>query len=125
MWMVTRSPPGSSNGRACVGVDELLEAEVPQHPLQLVRRVPGEQHRGRPVDVVGEEGQVEVVAVEVGDVQVVRVLDGGPHVVRELVVAGEHEPRAEERGDEPRVAHDRARARSRSGSRRGRATWRA
>ena len=46
-------------------------------------------------------------------------------VGRQLVVAREDEPRAEERGHEPRVAHDRALPRSRSGSRRGRARWRA
>ena len=51
---------------------------------------------------------VEVVAVEVRHVQVVGRLDAGEQVVVEAVVAGEREPRPEERGDEPRVAHDRA-----------------
>ncbi len=85
-------PTGQLHGPGVPGVDEVLEAEVPQHTLQLVSRVPGEEHGRLPVDVVGEEGEVEVVAVEVGDVEVVRVLDGLPHTIRELVVAGEHEP---------------------------------
>ena len=53
---------------------------------------------------------VEVVAVEVGDVEVVGALDPGAQVGVELVVAGEEEPRTEERRHEPRVAHDRAAA---------------
>ena len=50
---------------------------------------------------------VVVVAVEVRDVEEVGVLDAIEQVVRQLVVAGEREPRSEERRLEPRVAQDR------------------
>ena len=74
-WMVTVRPSASSTGRGVPRADEALEAEAAQRALELVGRVAGQQHRRRPVDVLGEEGHVEVVGVEVGDVEEVGLLD--------------------------------------------------
>ncbi len=87
--------------------DEALEAEAAQRALELVGGEAGQQHRRPPVDMLREEGQVEVVGVEVGDVEVVGSLDRLADPRRQLVVAREDEPRTEERGHEPRIADDR------------------
>ena len=50
---------------------------------------------------------VVVIGVQMRDVQVVGVLDAVTELGVELVVAREHEPRAEERRHEPGVAQDR------------------
>ena len=92
---------------AVVGADDVVEAEGADPALQLPRRVAGHQHRRAAVDVVGKPGLVEVIGVQVGDVQVGRVLDPLHQLVGQLIVAREHEPRAEERRHEPRIAQDR------------------
>ncbi len=96
------------DGRAVLGAHEFAEAERPQLLLEFVGRIAGEQHGGRAVDVLGEVGDVEVVAVQMGDVQIVRMFDGVADALGQMVVPGEHEPRAEEGGHEPRIANDRA-----------------
>ena len=56
---------------------------------------------------VGQPGCVVVVTVQVRDVQEVGPLDAFEQVVGQLVVAGEREPRTEERRHEPGIAQDR------------------
>ena len=79
----------------------------------LVGRVAGQQDRDVATEVLAQPRLVVVVAVEVRDVEEVGVLDAFEQVVVELVVAGEDEPRPEERRDEPGVAEDRTGGRSR------------
>ena len=89
-----------------LGSDELHESEVAQATLELPRRIPGEQDRGVPADVVDEPRLVEMIGVDVRDVQIVGVLDALHQPGLEQVVAGEDEPRAEEGREEPWVADD-------------------
>ena len=92
-WMVTCSPPGRSTGRAW-RVRTKRSKPSPQHALELVGRIARQEHRGRAVDVLSEEGEIEVVPVEVRDVEEVRVLDGVTHVVGSWSLRkGNHEPK--------------------------------
>ena len=88
--------------------DDVVETERPDLVLQLASREPGDEHRGVAVDVLGEPRLVEVIGVQVGDVEVGRVLDALHQLGWELIVAREHEPRSEERRQEPRIAEDRS-----------------
>ena len=112
-WIATRQAVAEVELLAVGGADEVGEAERPHPPLELAGRVAGEQDADVAAEVVAQPRLVEVVAVEVRDVEVVGVLDARQQVVVELVVAREHEPRAEERRHEPRVAEDRAVRRTR------------
>ena len=87
-------PTGKVDRSGVAGADEALEAEGPQR-LQLVGRIARQEHGGRAVDVLGEEGEIEVVPVEVRDVEEVRVLDGVTHVVGSWSLRGKgnHEPK--------------------------------
>ena len=69
---------------------------------------PGIEHGGGAVDVLGEPRLVEVVGVEMRDVEIGRMLDALHQLRRQLVVAREHEPRSEERRQEPGIAQDRS-----------------
>ena len=89
------------------GADEVREPERPEPLVELAARVAGDEDADVAADVVGQPRLVEVVAVQVRDVEEVGVLDLRHQLVAELVVAREHEPRSEERRDEPRVADDR------------------
>ncbi len=89
------------------GADELGEPELAERALLFARRVAGQQDRDVAAQVLAQPRFVVVIGVEVRDVEVVGVLDPVTQLVVELVVAREHEPRAEERGHEPRVAQDR------------------
>ena len=87
--------------------DEGVETEFGETSLELTGREVGQQHRGVTAHVLRQPRLVEVVAMDVADVQVVGLLDARLQLGRELVVAGEDEPRTEERRVEPRVAQDR------------------
>ena len=88
-------PTGKVDRLGVAGADEALEAEGPQHALQLVGRIARQEHGGRAVDVLSEEREIEVVPVEVRDVEEVRVLDGVTHVVGSWSLRGKgnHEPK--------------------------------
>jgi hypothetical protein len=89
--------------------DELGEAERLECALLLAGGEAGQQDRDVAAEVFSQPRLVVVVAVQVGDVEEVGVLDAVAEVVAQLIVAREHEPRSEERRDEPGVADDRAR----------------
>ena len=105
--------------------DEALEAEAAQRALELVGGVAGQQHRRTPVDVLGEEGQVEVVGVEVGDVEVVGPLDRLADPRRAAGRCGGRRTTSRRTRARTRGRRRSRPGRSRSGSRRGRARWRA
>ena len=88
--------------------DEVREPEAAHLAVELAGRVAGKEDADVARQVLAQPRLVPVIAVEVGDVQEVGRLDARQQVVVELVVAREREPGAEERRDEPRVAHDRA-----------------
>ena len=90
------------------GADELGEPECLERALLLAGGEAGQQDRDVAAQVVAQPRLVVVVPVQVRDVEEVGVLDALEEVVAQLVVAGEDEPRAEERRDEPWVADDRA-----------------
>ena len=90
------------------GADEVAEPELAHRAVELPARVAGQQHADVAWQVVAQPRLVPVVAVEVRDVEVVGGFDAGEQVVVETVVAGEGEPRTEERRLEPRVAQHRA-----------------
>ena len=88
------------------GADQVREAEFAHPSLELAGRVARQQDADVAPQVGPQPGLVAVVAVEVRDVQEVGVLDARQEVVGEAVVAGEREPRAEERRHEPGVTDD-------------------
>ena len=94
-----------------LGVNEGVETQRTQTTLEFVGREAGKQNRGVPRDVLAQPLLVEMVSVKVGDVEVRRMQDFVPQRMGELVVAGEHEPRPEERRVEPRVTKNRSLAR--------------
>jgi hypothetical protein len=89
--------------------DELGEAERLERALLFASGETGQQDGDVASEVFTQPRLVVVVAVEVGDVEEVGVLDPVAEVVTQLIVAGEDEPRSEERRHEPGVADDRAR----------------
>ena len=90
-------------GFAVFRVDEVGEAELAQPLLDQAEGVVREEYGGLPVDVLGEELDVEVVEVGVGEKEVIGVDVGR---VVELVVGREHPPGAEVRGVEDGIAED-------------------
>ena len=106
-WIAIVRPGASSISVAVGRADELGEPELAQRALLFVRRVSGQQDRDVAPQVRAQPRFVVVIGVQMGDVEVVGVLDPVEQVSVELIVAGEDEPRAEERRHEPRVAQDR------------------
>ena len=76
--------------------------------LESVGGVVRKQDSSRPMDVILEPGEVEMVGMLMRDVEVVRYLDLCLQVCREAVIAGKGIPGAVVSGDEPRVAQDRS-----------------
>ena len=107
-WMATRQPAEVELLAVGRCGSRLVNPSAPHPAVELAGRVAGQQHADVAGQVVAQPRLVPVVAVEVGDVEVVGAVDARQQVVVELVVAGEREPRAEERRHEPRVAQDRA-----------------
>ena len=103
-----RQPGRDLHLLAVDGRHELGEAEPAQRAALLTGGVAGEQDRDVTSQVLAQPRLVVVIGVEVRDVEEVGVLDALQQIVAQLIVAGEDEPRAEERRDEPRVAQDRS-----------------
>ena len=74
-WIATRRSPASVSSSPSRVRTMLVEAERPDLPLELVRRVAGDAAPWCRGSTCSAATAVEVVAVEVGDVEVVRVLD--------------------------------------------------
>ncbi len=88
--------------------DELREAECLECALLLTGGEARQQDRDVAAEVLTQPWLVVMVAVEVRDVEEVGLLDALAEVVAQLIVAGKHEPRTEERRNEPGVADDRS-----------------
>ena len=88
--------------------DELGETECLESALLFAGGEAGQQDRDVAAKVLTQPRLVVMVAVEVRDVEEVGPLDALAEVIAQLVVAGKHEPRAEERRNEPGVADDRS-----------------
>lgn len=87
--------------------DDVVETQPAHDALELASGVAGDEDLGVLVHVGHQPLLVEVIGVDVRDVQVVGVADAVHQLRRQMVVAGEHEPGAEELREEPRVAADR------------------
>ncbi len=85
---------------------EGAEAQLAERAFKFARGEVGKKDRCRFVDVVGQPGFVEMVAVDVRDVEVGGFLELRKECGVEFVVAREGEPRTKECGFEPRVAED-------------------